>query len=149
MIEVLLAEDNPSDAELVVQSLAKTHLAERLHVVRDGEEALDYLFGDGMLRQPARSLRLILLDLKLPRVAGLEVLREIRRHADSRHIPVVMLTSSRIENDVSRSYALGANSYVQKPVDFVDFREVVQQVGRYWLTVNEPPPATIPERGSA
>ena len=145
MIELLLAEDNPSDAELIVESLAKSRLTERMHVARDGEEALDFLFGRGELatRITLQSLRLVLLDLKLPKVGGLDVLREVRREPTTRHVPVVILTSSKIESDVARSYELGANSYVQKPVDFLEFREVVQQVGRYWLRLNEPPPGSL------
>ena len=147
MIDVLLAEDNQSDAELIAESLATYHLTERMHVTRDGEEALDFLFSRGAYvgRSTPSSLRLILLDLKLPKIGGLNVLREIRSAATTRHLPVVVLTSSRIESDVDQSYQMGANSYVQKPVDFLEFRRVVQQIGSYWLTINEPPPARARE----
>jgi two-component system, response regulator len=144
LIELLLAEDNPSDAELIVESLARHRLAEQMHVARDGEEALDFLFARGIHagRPASASVRLVLLDLKLPKIGGHESAAGDPGRSATQHIPVVMLTSSRIETDVSRSYALGADSYVQKPVDFVEFRRVVQHIGNYWLRLNEAPPAS-------
>jgi CheY-like chemotaxis protein len=139
---VLLAEDSASDADLILASLAKDGLHEGVHVVHDGVEALDFLFARGAytsrIHEPPP--RFVLLDLKLPKVDGLEVLREIKANPRTHAIPVVMLTSSNIERDVVRGYQLGANSYVQKPVDFERFRETVRQIGQYWLMVNEPVP---------
>jgi CheY-like chemotaxis protein len=142
-IQMLLAEDNPSDADLVVASLARDGLAEGIHVVHDGIDALDFAFcrGEYATRPRQSSLRVIVLDVKLPRVDGFEVLRELKADLRTRSIPVVMLTSSNIERDVARGYELGANSYVQKPVDFERFRRTVCQLGHYWLTMNEPPAA--------
>lgn len=144
-IDVLLVEDNPADAELIVESLRKENLAQRLHHVHDGQEALDFLFARGAYvdRAVDRPPRLVLLDLKLPKVDGLKVLEELKRDPRMRPIPVVMLTSSNIEHDVARGYLLGANSYVQKPVDFVRFQETVRRLGLYWLTVNEAAPAVV------
>ena len=139
---MLLAEDNPSDADLVVASLARDGLAAGIHVVHDGIDALDFAFrrGEYATRPLESSLRVIVLDVKLPRVDGFEVLRELKADSRTRAIPVVMLTSSNIERDVARGYQLGANSYVQKPVDFERFRRTVCQLGLYWMTMNEPPP---------
>jgi CheY-like chemotaxis protein len=141
-IRMLLAEDTPSDAELVLASLAGEGCAGAVHVVHDGAEALDFVFRRGAYveRTPEPSLRVIVLDLKLPRVGGLEVLREIKADARTRSIPVVMLTSSNVECDVVRAYELGANSYLQKPVDFERFRQTVRQLWRYWVAMNEQPP---------
>ena len=145
-VEVLLAEDNLADAELIMLSLGGAFVR-RIHHVHDGEEALDFLLCRASYAQ--RSLeappRLILLDIKLPKVSGLEVLEEIKRDPRTRAIPAVLLTSSRIEEDVVRGYLLGANSYVQKPVQFERFRQVVRQVGEYWLAVNEPAPPRVRE----
>jgi two-component system, response regulator len=143
-IEILLVEDNPDDVELTLHALRQNHLANHIEVARDGEEALDYLFGRGVYdeRTPHRPLKLILLDLKLPKVDGLEVLRTIKSDSRTRAIPVVILTSSDEERDVVSSYHLGANSYVQKPVAFGQFRETVNKLSLYWLLVNRPPPAS-------
>ena len=137
-VEILLVEDNPADAELTVHALRRDNLANHIEVACDGEEALDFLFHRGPFadRQNARPLRLVLLDLKLPKVDGLEVLRAIKSDPDTRSIPVVVLTSSTEETDLVRSYELGVNSYIQKPVDFDKFREIVKQLGLYWLVVN-------------
>lgn len=140
--EVLLAEDSTADAELVLHSLADA-MPVRMHVVHDGEEALDFLFGRGAYgdRASAPLPRLVLLDRNLPVVDGLQVLSELRRHPRTRALPVVLLTSSNLEHDVAESYRLGANSFVQKPLEFTKFRDLVRRLGEYWLTINEPPPA--------
>lgn len=143
--DVLLVEDNPSDAELVAGCLATVVDPKRIHRVRDGVEALDFLFCRGAydVRQPSAPLRLVLLDIKLPRVDGLEVLGRIRADERMGFVPVVVFTSSNVARDVAEAYRLRANGYVQKPVDFDRFREVVGRVGTYWLTVNEPPPDSL------
>mgnify|MGYP001440937760 CR=1 FL=1 len=133
---ILLVEDSPDDVELTLRAFRKHHIENPLVVARDGVEALDYLFGAGDDPPPV----VILLDLKLPRVAGLEVLRRIRGDHRTRLLPVVVLTSSKQEEDVVASYSLGANSYIRKPVDFEQFTEAVRQLGLYWLLLNEPPP---------
>ena len=140
---VLLVEDNPSDAELIIESLTPVAGATGLQLVRDGVEALDYLLcrGPHQGRSFDQAPRLVLLDVKLPRVDGLEVLRALKADSRTRTIPVVMLTSSNIVRDIAVAYRLGANSYVQKPVDFERFRDTVRLIGRYWLSINEPPPA--------
>jgi two-component system response regulator len=140
--EVLLVEDNPYDAELTMDALDQSPLASRVHLVRDGVEALAYLFGTGAPtdRDPVVKPAVILLDLKLPRVDGLEVLRQVKTDPRTRTIPVVVLTSSREERDVVESYELGVNSYIVKPVDSEQFTEAVRQMGLYWVTRNEPPP---------
>jgi CheY-like chemotaxis protein len=141
-VEILLVEDSPEDAELTLRSLRRNNLANRIHWARDGEEALDFLFCRGSFSP--RSLqtppRVVLLDLKLPKVDGLEVLRHLKEDPRTQPIPVVIVTSSREEEDVVRGYRFGANSYVQKPMDFDQFREAVRQLGLYWLVTNEPPP---------
>jgi CheY-like chemotaxis protein len=141
---ILLAEDNPNDIELTLSALAEHNLANEVVVTRDGEEALDYL-----LRRDRYRLRadgnpaVVLLDLKMPKVDGLEVLRAIKSDDRLKTIPVVMLTSSREESDLIRSYALGVNAYVVKPVDFQAFVEAVKQVGVFWAVHNEPPPGGV------
>jgi CheY-like chemotaxis protein len=142
-IQMLLAEDNASDTDLILASLSKIGLAEAIHVVHDGVETLDFVFGRGEYadRADSSSLRVIVLDVKLPKIDGFEVLRELKGDSRTRCIPVVMLTSSNIERDVARGYQLGANSYLQKPVDFERFRQTIHELGLYWLTMNEPPPA--------
>jgi two-component system response regulator len=141
-VQMLLAEDSASDADLILASLAKVSLAEATHVVHDGVETLDFVFcrGDYVDRLNEPPLRVIVLDVKLPKLDGFEVLREIKAHSRTRLIPIVLLTSSNIDADVARGYLLGANSYVQKPVDFEQFRETIRRLGLYWMTINEPPP---------
>ena len=140
-LEILLVEDNPNDVELALHALKKHNLANRIQVVRDGAEALDFLFARGAFshRDINQTPRVVLLDLKLPKVDGLEVLRQIKGDPRTRKIPVVVLTSSREERDVMESYNLGVNSYILKPVDFQQFTEAVRTIGLYWLLLNEPP----------
>lgn len=147
--DVLLAEDNPSDAELLTGCLETVVEPGRIHRVRDGVEALDFLFcrGEYEGRHPPAPLRLVLLDIKLPRVGGLEVLEQLRADDHIGLVPVVMFTSSNVDCDVAEAYRLRANGYVQKPVDFDRFRKVVECLGRYWLSINEPPPDAA-SRGS-
>jgi CheY-like chemotaxis protein len=140
-VEILLVEDNPDDVELTLHALRKENLANNIHVARDGEEALEFLFCNGTHadRTFERPPKLILLDLKLPKVDGMEVLNRLKSDARTRSIPVVILTSSKEERDLVRGYNLGANSYIQKPVDFDQFRGTVKSVGLYWLVINQPP----------
>ena len=138
---ILLAEDSANDVELTLAALEQHNLANEIVVVRDGAEALDYLYGRGAYAgRPSGNPALLVLDLKMPKVDGLDVLRTIKADAALRTIPVVMLTSSREEQDVVASYELGVNSYVVKPVDFAEFMEAVRQIGAFWAIVNEPPP---------
>ncbi|MDO8670205.1 MAG: response regulator [Dehalococcoidia bacterium] len=141
LVEILLVEDNPKDEELALHALAMNRLANRIDVVHDGAEALDYLFCEGAYA--GRSFRsnpgVILLDLKLPKVDGLAVLRIAKTDIRTRHIPVVVLTSSREESDLIESYKLGVNSYIVKPVDFEQFSETVRLLGLYWVVLNERP----------
>jgi CheY-like chemotaxis protein len=139
---ILLVEDSPSDVRLTRRALERAHIANPLVVVEDGVEALDYLFAVGAHagRDVTDLPSVLLLDLKLPRVDGLEVLRQIRADERTRRLPVVILTSSQEQQDIIASYDLGANSYIRKPVDFVQFAEAVRQLGLYWLVLNEPPP---------
>ena len=139
-VEILLVEDNPNDLELALHAFAKHKFANRIEVARDGQEALDYLLG-GNGRLPGARPRVVLLDLKLPKVDGLQVLREIRSTPELARLPVVILTSSREERDIVESYDLGVNSYIVKPVDFDKFVDTVQTLGLYWLLLNEPPVA--------
>jgi len=141
-VEILLVEDSPEDAELTLHSLRRNNLANRIYWARDGEEGLDFLFCRGAFsdRSFQHPPRVVLLDLKLPKVDGLEVLRQLKDDPRTRCVPVVVLTSSREEEDVVRGYRNGANSYVQKPVEFAQFREAVRQLGLYWMVTNEPPP---------
>jgi CheY-like chemotaxis protein len=142
LVEILLVEDNPSDVELALRALKKNQLANQIHVVRDGAEALDFLFCTGAYQDrggKCRHPKVILLDLKLPKVNGLEVLRRIKSDEQTRTIPVVMMTSSREDRDVVDSYRLGVNSYIVKPVDFDQFTEAVRQLGLYWMLLNQPP----------
>ena len=140
---ILLVEDNPSDVGLTRRALAKNGISNRLVVAEDGQEALDYLCGTGPHgdRDATDLPVLVLLDLKLPRVDGLDVLRRIRADVRTRRIPVVILTSSNEEHDIDCGYDLGSNSYIRKPVDFSDFVGTVKQLGLYWLVINEPPPS--------
>lgn len=142
-IEILLVEDNSSDAELALHALRKSKLANRIQLVRDGSEALDFLFcrGDFSARTFDAAPRLVLLDLKLPKVDGLEVLKEVKGDPRTQAIPIIVLTTSKEERDLVTSYRLGVNSYIQKPVNFSEFQEVVRQLGMYWLLVNHKPPA--------
>ena len=142
-IEILLVEDNNEDAELTLHALRKENLANSIHVARDGEEALEFLFCNGVLadRSSVPPPKLVLLDLKLPKVDGMEVLRRIKADPRTKTIPVVILTSSKEERDLVSGYGLGANSYIQKPVDFEQFRETVKTVGLYWLLINQAPVA--------
>lgn len=144
LVEILLVEDNPDDVELTLHALRKEKLGNHIHVARDGEEALDFLFCRGSYAQRRfdHPPRVVLLDLKLPKVDGLQVLRELKDNPRTKAIPVVILTSSREEKDMVNGYKLGVNSYIQKPVDFDKFRETVKQLGLFWLVVNEPPPAS-------
>ena len=140
-LEILLVEDNPNDLELALHALRRNNLANHIEVVRDGAEALAFIFGTGAYagRDLNQNPRVILLDLKLPKVDGLEVLRRIKSDERTRTIPVVILTSSQEERDIVESYRLGVNSYIAKPVDFEQFTEVVRQLGLYWLLINQPP----------
>jgi two-component system, response regulator len=140
-VEILLVEDNPRDGELALRALKKRNLSNHLVWVKDGADALDYIFGASADAQQRinHTPKLILLDLKLPRVDGLEVLRQLKGDERTKHIPIVVLTSSREEQDIVASYRLGVNSYIVKPVDFENFSEAVAQLGMYWLLLNQPP----------
>ncbi len=139
---ILLVEDNPSDVDLTKRALQRACIVNELIVAEDGQEALDYVFGEGGYagRDVSDLPTLTLLDLKLPRVSGLEVLRRIRSNPRTRRLPIVILTTSKEEQDVAAGYDLGVNSYIRKPVDFQQFARVVEQLGMFWLVLNEPPP---------
>ncbi|BAY24831.1 response regulator receiver protein [Calothrix sp. NIES-2100] len=139
---ILLVEDNPDDEALAIRALRRNHISNEIVVARDGVEALDYLFGTGV--HSGRDINIkptvILLDLKLPRIDGMEVLRRLREDKRTSLLPVVVLTTSSEEKDLINSYSLGCNSYIRKPVDFIQFTEAVRQLGMYWLLMNEAPP---------
>jgi len=141
-VEILLAEDNPNDVRLTLHALRRYNLTNNIHVVRDGAEALEFLFCTGAYahRSLTQSPKVVLLDLKLPLVNGLEVLQRVKEDPRTRTIPVVVLTSSREERDIVESYRLGVNSYITKPVDFEQFTEAVRSLGMYWVLLNQPPP---------
>ncbi len=140
---ILLVEDNPDDVELTIRAFGKNNISNRMIVAKDGEEALDYLLGKGIYEgRDVRDLpAVIMLDLNLPKISGLEVLKAIRQNEITKLLPVVILSSSNEENDVLKGYQLGANSYIRKPVDFHEFTEAVKFLGLYWLLWNEQPPA--------
>jgi CheY-like chemotaxis protein len=141
-VEILLVEDNPSDEELTVHALRREKLANNIQVAHDGEEALNFIFCRGIYAARLfEAPRVVLLDLKLPKVNGLEVLRHIREDTRTKFIPVVVLTSSKEDVDIVKSYQLGVNSYIQKPMDFEQFRKTIQELGLYWLVTNQPPPS--------
>ena len=140
-VEILLVEDNPTDAELAIRALKKNNLANNLVWVKDGAEALDFIFATGayVQRSVVNGPKVILLDLRLPKVDGMEVLRRIKEDQRTRSIPVVVLTSSKEDRDVAESYQLGVNSFISKPVEFDEFARTVVELGLYWLLVNRPP----------
>lgn len=140
-VEILLVEDSAEDLELTLRALRKANLANHIEIARDGAEAIDFIFGEGIHagRDITDVPKLILLDLKLPRVDGLEVLKRIKRDPRTSHIPIVILTSSKEQKDVTESYRLGVNSYIVKPVNFEGFTAAVQNLGMYWLLLNQPP----------
>jgi len=142
-LDILLVEDNQDDMDLALHALKREKLANNIFVARDGEEALDFLFCRGAFAERSfdHPPKLVLLDLKLPKVDGMEVLKQLKNDLRTKTIPVVMMTSSKEERDLVSSYSLGANSFIQKPVDFDQFRETVKSVGLYWLVINQPVPA--------
>lgn len=150
-IEILLVEDNQDDVELTLHALRKENLANHIHVAHDGEEALEFLFCNGAHSQRSfdHPPKLVLLDLKLPKVDGMEVLKQLKADPRTKFIPVVILTSSKEERDLVQGYGLGANSYIQKPVDFEQFRETVKSVGLYWLLINQAPVAANAAKAAA
>ena len=143
-VEILLVEDTDADAELALRALRKNKLSQRIHRVNDGEEALDFLFCRGRYgeRHFDSAPRMVLLDLKLPKVDGLQVLSQVKADPRTKAIPVIILTSSTEERDLATGYRVGVNSYIQKPVNFTDFQDVVRQLGMYWLATNAKPPAS-------
>ena len=144
-LDILLVEDDPADAELAVRELRRHKFANKIHVIGDGAEALDFIFCRGAYRSRSLSSppKVILLDMKLPRVDGLQILKAIKGDALTRAIPVVIMTSSSEQRDVIDSYQLGVNAFIQKPVDFDEFRRVIERVGMFWLAVNHPPPTDV------
>jgi CheY-like chemotaxis protein len=147
-LDILLVEDSQDDIDLALHALHREKLANRIVIVRDGEEALDFLFCRGAFTQRSfdHPPKLVLLDLKLPKINGIEVLKQVKIDPRTRTIPVVIMTSSKEERDLAASYNLGVNSYIQKPVDFDKFRETVKTVGLYWLVINQPPVAADSQR---
>lgn len=142
LVETLMAEDNQHDAELTIRELKRHNMANRLVHVKDGEEALDFIYGRGVYAERGEQIslpRLVLLDIQMPKVNGIEVLEQLKSDPETRTIPVVMLTSSRESPDMKRCYELGANSYIVKPVNFEGFSEAIRQLGFYWLLLNQPP----------
>ena len=144
-LDILLVEDNQDDMDLALHALKREKLANRIVVARDGEEALDFLFCRGAFarRSFEHPPKLVLLDLKLPKVDGMEVLKQVKSDPRTRTIPIVIMTSSKEERDLVAGYDLGANSYIQKPVDFDQFRETVKSIGLYWLVINQPVPVRV------
>lgn len=143
-VEILLVEDNENDLELALRALQKHHVANTIHTVRDGEEALEFLFGRGDYEgRSLDGLKVILLDLKLPKVDGLEVLKQVKEHEETRMLPVVALTSSKEQEDMLRGYRYGVNSYLQKPIEFGAFEEMMRELGCYWVKINQPAPKII------
>lgn len=144
-LEILLVDDNPSDVELTIHALRRDKLVNQIHVAEDGQEALDFIFcrESHSTRTFTRPPAVILLDLKMPKVDGLDVLRAIREDERTRAIPVVILTSSAEQRDLIEGYRLGVNAYIQKPVDFDQFREAARQIGMFWLLINQPPPPEV------
>ncbi len=138
-VEILLVEDNPADIELTLHALKKYNLRNPIHVIKDGAETVDFLFCTGKYsgREAQKNPKLILLDLKLPKMDGIEVLKKIKSNRKTKNIPVVMLTSSSQESDILRSYDLGVNSYIVKPINFESFMEAIEKVGSYWLILNK------------
>jgi CheY-like chemotaxis protein len=150
-LEILLVEDNQDDIDLALHALRQEKVANRIRVARDGEEALDFLlcrgaFAERPFEDPPK---LVLLDLKLPKVDGMEVLRQVKSHPRTKNIPIVIMTSSKEERDLVKGYNLGANSYIQKPVDFDKFRETIKSVGLYWLFINQPVPEIAAHEAAA
>lgn len=141
IVEILLIEDNPNDVELTLRALKKSNLANNIHVAKDGAEALDFIFSNGAHagRDISQKPKIILLDLKLPKIDGLEVLQRLKSDERTKSIPVVVLTSSREEQDLVKSYKFGANSFITKPVDFNNFVKSITDLGLYWLLLNQPP----------
>ncbi|MBS1625878.1 MAG: response regulator [Bacteroidetes bacterium] len=139
-VEILLVEDNPYEAELAIRGLKKHNFANNLHHIDDGAEALDFIFGRGKYADHTETPKLILLDIKLPRIDGIEILRQIKSNEKTRSIPVVVLTSSKENQDVKACYELGVNSYIVKPVDFDSFAKAVAELGMYWMLLNTAPP---------
>ena len=140
-VQILIVEDNPNDAELTIRALKKHNLANEVYIAEDGEEAIDFIFAKGKFasRSKAKPLKVIFLDLKLPKISGLEVLEKIKSDPSTKKLPVVIITSSKEDPDIKAAYALGTNGYVVKPVDFNDFVKVMQNTGLFWLLVNESP----------
>lgn len=140
-VDILIVEDNPHDAEMAMRAFHKNNLTNHISIVKDGEEALDFLYGKGKYAKSGKCClpKIILLDLKLPKVDGLEVLRTIKKDPEKRMIPIIILTSSREESDIVKSYQLGVNSYIVKPVDFDKFVDAVRDLGLYWLLLNQLP----------